>query len=158
MACPGPVGSLSDGVVLHWGVGASRFSPLLLPCPRSSLTPSLTPDRPPSVPALLCRSGQARFYLPLSQIERVYPMVHLPAARQGGPRVHLRGETLDVQDTRGWWAQPPAEPEAAQRLIVVTRPRREAWWVDEVGPVADVPDGAPHAVLDGQVLPVVWRP
>ncbi|GAA0514863.1 chemotaxis protein CheW [Deinococcus depolymerans] len=110
------------------------------------------------MPALLCRSGQARFYLPLTQIERVYPMVHLPAARQGGPRVHLRGETLDVQDTRGWWGQPPAEPEATQRLIVVTRPRREAWWVDEVGPLADVPAGAPHAVLDGQVLPVVWHP
>ena len=109
------------------------------------------------VPALLCRAGRARFYLPLAQVERVYPMVHLPAARAGA-QVHLRGETLDVQDTRPWWEQPPAEPDPAQRLIVVIRPRREAWWVDEVGPVADVTEGAPHALLDGQVVPVVWHP
>ncbi|MDK2012140.1 MULTISPECIES: chemotaxis protein CheW [unclassified Deinococcus] len=106
----------------------------------------------PAHQALLLRVGQARFLLPLDRVERLYPMVHLPP---GPPRVHLRGETLPVVDPRPGWGQPPAPPDASQRLVVVRTPEREAWWVDEAGPILPVTPDRP-AVLDGQVVSVLW--
>ena len=106
----------------------------------------------PAHQALPLRVGEARFLLPLDRVERLYPMVHLPP---GPPRVHLRGETLTVHDPRATWGQPPGMPHASQRLVLVRSPEREAWWVDEAGPIVDVtPDGP--AVLDGQVVSVLW--
>ncbi|AWT37455.1 hypothetical protein DM785_17250 (plasmid) [Deinococcus actinosclerus] len=111
-----------------------------------------TPAASPAHPALLLRVGQARFFLPLDRVERLYPMVHVPP---GPPRVHLRGETLPVLDPRAQWGQPPVAPDASQRLVIVRSPEREAWWVDEAGPIMPVEPGRP-AILDGQVVSVLW--